>query len=448
MSTTVVSTTSVELTPRHGAGERLPRPYNPEDLTTTDAMMQASLIADSQVPDGGYGWIAISACAVVTWWFIGTSYSWGVIQAALVKESVSSASTLAFVGSLAIASISVLGILNARLIRILGTRVCALLGVGFLGLGEILSGFTVHSVGGLFVTAGAIMGVGISLCFMVVSVIPAQYFKNKRGIANGIVYAAGGFGGAVISFITDALVQRTDIAWTFRALGLMTLATGIPAAFFIRERTPIPKSAFVEWPLFRDARFTLLFLAGALATFPLLVPPFFLPLYTNSLGLKSSVGAGVVAAFNFSSALGRLLCGLCSDKLGPLNTLFLSLLLSAVSMLVIWPVSNSIEPLVAFVIINGMSNGGFFSTMPTVVGEVFGSARVGVAMGMIVTGWMGGYLLGAPIAGYILDASGGEESGIKAFRPAIFYAGGLALTAAILAGVIRFKTARSLKKRL
>jgi hypothetical protein len=31
--------------------------------------------------------------------------------------------------------------------------------------------------------------------------------------------------------------------------------------------------------------------------------------------------------------------------------------------------------------------------MPTVVGSVFGSRRVGVAMGMIVTGWAGGYLL-------------------------------------------------------
>ena len=62
-------------------------------------------------------------------------------------------------------------------------------------------------------------------------------------------------------------------------------------------------------------------------------------------------------------------------------------------MLVLWPVSSSLGPLIAFVIINGAANGGFFSTMPTVVGSVFGSRRVGVAMGMIVTGWAGGYLL-------------------------------------------------------
>ncbi|KAJ0422201.1 major facilitator superfamily domain-containing protein [Aspergillus carlsbadensis] len=429
------STTSVELTSRNGAEERLHRAERPSPILEDDQIMQESLVADSQVPDGGYGWVVISACAIITWWFIGTSYSWGIIQAALVKEGVSSASTLAFVGSVAVACISFLGVINARLIRMLGTRLSAVLGVVFLGVGEILSGFALKSVGGLFVTAGAVMGIGIStplttLLLQVVSIIPAQYFKTKRGIANGIVYAGGGLGGAVISFIVDALVQNTGIAWTFRTLGLVTLATGIPAALFIKERTPIPKGAIIEWHLFRDIRFTLLFLVGAIATFPLLVPPFFLPLYTDSLGMKSSVGAGVVAAFNFSSALGRLMCGFCSDALGPLNTLFLSLTLSAVSMLVLWPVSNSIGPLVAFVIINGMSNGGFFSTMPTVVGNVFGSAR------------------GAPIAGYILDASGGEEGGIKAYRPAIFYAGSLALTAAVLAAAIRLKTERSLKKRL
>jgi predicted MFS family arabinose efflux permease len=62
-------------------------------------------------------------------------------------------------------------------------------------------------------------------------------------------------------------------------------------------------------------------------------------------------------------------------------------------MLVLWPVSSTLGPLIAFVIINGAANGGFFSTMPTVVGSVFGSRRVGVAMGMIVTGWAGGYLM-------------------------------------------------------
>ncbi|KAJ6117139.1 hypothetical protein N7512_006864 [Penicillium capsulatum] len=379
-----------------------------------DEVMQQSLLADSQVPDGGYGWVLIGACALITWWFVGVSYVWGILQAALVSEKGYSSSTLAFVGSLCPACISLLAVPNATVIRKIGARVTALLGIFLLGLGSILSGFATDSIGALFVTWGVVGGLGTSFCFMVVSVTPAQYFKAKRGIANGIVYAGGGLGGTVLSFILDALLQKVGIAWTLRILGFMIIGTGVPAAYLVKERAPIVRAKRVEWSLFRDIRFTTLFLTGAIGTFPLFVPAFFLPLYTASLGLPSSAGAGLVAAFNFSSALGRLTCGFACDKLGSLNTLFLSLLLSALSIFVLWPVSSSIGPLIAFVIING--------------------------------GWLGGYLMGAPIAGYILNASGGQEGGIAAYRPAIFYAGSMATAATILAGVLRMKVDRRLKK--
>ena len=130
-----------------------------------------------------------------------------------------------------------------------------------------------------------------------------------------------------------------------------------------------------------------------MGTFPLFVPPFFLPMYSHSIGLSSGTGAGLVAGFNFSSALGRILSGYFCDSLGPLNTLFLALTLSTFSMLALWPISRTLAPMIVFVIVNGASNGGFFATMPTVVGNIFGSARLSVAMGMIVTGWGGGYLM-------------------------------------------------------
>ncbi len=80
-----------------------------------------------------------------------------------------------------------------------------------------------------------------------VSVTPAQYFGRKRGIANGIVFAGGGLGGAVTSFGLNSLIQRFGPAWTYRILGLATLVTGLPAAWFIKERVPIRGAAFVEW---------------------------------------------------------------------------------------------------------------------------------------------------------------------------------------------------------
>ncbi|KAJ5126708.1 hypothetical protein N7448_007487 [Penicillium atrosanguineum] len=432
-ATQTLPTTALELPNLNHSNERQ-RNLSSGPEPVEDDVMRESLIADSQVPDGGYGWVLIFACAVVTWWFVGASYTWGVMQAELVQKKGYSSSTLAFVGSLCPACISLLAVPNATVIRKIGARVTALLGIFLLGLGSILSGFAVDSIAGLFMTWG------------VVSVTPAQYFKAKRGIANGIVYAGGGLGGTVISFILNALLESVGIAWTFRILGFLIIGTGLPAAYLIKERAPIKQTKMVEWSLFKDVRFAVLFAVGAIGTFPLFVPAFFLPLYTNSLGLPSSAGAGLVAAFNFCSAIGRLSCGFACDKLGSLNTLFLSLLLSALSIFVLWPVSTSIGPLVAFVVINGAANGGFFSTMPTVVGNVFGSARVSVAVGMIVSGWLGGYLLGAPIAGYILNASGGQAGGVGAYRPAIFYAGSMATAATILAAVVRIKVDRRLKK--
>ena len=106
----------------------------------SDTVVEASRLADESAPEGGYGWAIVAACSVLTFWFVGTTYSWGVIQAALVESGLAKASTLAFVGSLAVASNAAFAIVNGRLVRAIGARNVAFLGVGLMGLGQILSG--------------------------------------------------------------------------------------------------------------------------------------------------------------------------------------------------------------------------------------------------------------------------------------------------------------------
>jgi MFS family permease len=382
----MASTTTIELEPQiHPA---TPSINDFDDANPPpDAIIAQSLLADSEVPDGGYGWVIVASCAIITWWFIGTTYCWGVIQGGLVKEGLASPSTLSFVGSVAVALNAFLAIGSARIIRRFGVRATAMAGICFLGGGEILGGFCTHNLVGLFATAGFTLGIGVSMCFMSVSTITAQWFSRKRGLANGIVFAGGGLGGAVISFAMDGLINRLGTAWTFRVIGLLQIGTGLPAAWLLKERNPTRRRSFVDWALFKDPIFVLVILAGGLVTFPLLVPPFFLPLYAQSIGLNSSTGAGLVAGFNFASAVGRIGFGALADVIGPVNALFLGLVVNALSVLILWPVSTTIGPLVAFVVINGMANGSFFATMPTVVGNLFGSVRVAVAMSMVVTSW-------------------------------------------------------------
>ena len=42
-------------------------------------ILAASRLADSTVPDGGYGWILIAACGIITFWFVGVFQSAGPI---------------------------------------------------------------------------------------------------------------------------------------------------------------------------------------------------------------------------------------------------------------------------------------------------------------------------------------------------------------------------------
>ncbi|OAQ73140.1 monocarboxylate permease [Pochonia chlamydosporia 170] len=453
MATSGATQTQAELSPSDGSLSHRAAALNTNDTILSvdeaiDNVLEASRLADSTVPDGGPGWIVIVACAVVSFWFTGVNYSWGVTQAAFVESGLSSASTLSFIGSIPPTIISAMAIINSRIVRIIGARSTAMIGIGVIFLAQLTSSFTVTNLAGLFVTAGAMLGCGMSLCFTTCSVTPAQYFKQKRGLANGIVFAGGGLGGATVTIMQGVLIQHVGVAWTYRIMALATLATGMPAAWMIKERIRVPTIGFVDWSLFKDTRFALIFVAGAIATFPLLVPPFFLPLYSHSLGLSPNTGAALLAGFNFSSAAGRILCGFVSDKLGPLNTLFGSLVVSSLGMLVLWPTSTTLAPLAVFTVLNGTANGGFFATIPTAVGNVFGSVRVAVALGMIVTGWGGGYLMGAPIAGYLLNAYGGEKAGLEAYRPAMYYAGSLSLASAGLIALMRLRMAISLGTRL
>ncbi|KAJ3833075.1 major facilitator superfamily domain-containing protein, partial [Lentinula raphanica] len=171
------------------------------------------------MPEGGDGWVQVASCSMIMFFSVGGFYSWGVIQAQLAAESIASNSTLAFIGSLGVSFIAFGAILMGRLIRWIGARNAGFLSCLLMGGGQILSSASSKNAGGLFVTNGIIVGLGTSMSFMLCSTLPSQYFKRKRGLANGAVFSAAGIGGAVLSVVQNALISRLGVAWTFRIIG-------------------------------------------------------------------------------------------------------------------------------------------------------------------------------------------------------------------------------------
>jgi len=88
-----------------------------------------------------------------------------------------------------------------------------------------------------------------------------------------------------------------------------------------------------------------------------MVPPFFLPLYGAEFGLSTLSSAALVSGFNLASGLGRVLFGQLADYIGPVNALILAMSSNGIALLVLWPVSMSLAPLIIFVIVSGISAG-------------------------------------------------------------------------------------------
>lgn len=406
--------------------------------------------ATSAIPDGGYGWTIVASCFVLLFWINGYTTAWGVLQAAIVQSPRlhTNIRTITFVGSLYMACMVAFGLASVRLSRQFGIRFTSLTATIFFGAGLIITSFTLEHLAGLFCVAGLLVGLSTSLLYTATNTLPVQWFSSKLGTANGIVKAGGGVGATVLPLATQAMISKVGLQWTFRILGFSILATGIPCALFLKDFARNSSTSRFDWSQLKSLSFLTLAMAGAVGVFALFVPPFFLPVFARSIGLSASTGAGLVAGFGASTAVGRFAGGWICDKIGAFNALALAASINSVSMLAIWPVSSSLPPLFVFAIINGCANGSFFVALPTAVATLApGSAAASISL--MTSFWTPGYLMGAPIAGILIDSQhASEASSIEPYRAAIFYAAGVGSLATLLVIVSRMTLSRKLIKRL
>lgn len=169
MSSTVTTTTNLPTSALTSQDTVELHDWNTSTAPSADTIIEASRIADASAPEGGYGWVVVASASILTFWFVGTTYSWGVIQDALVQSDPLNAAILPWIGSLTVSCIAVFALINARLVRAIGPRNMGMTGIALMSGGQALSGSALNSVGALFVTEGLIMGYGVSCCFMVSS---------------------------------------------------------------------------------------------------------------------------------------------------------------------------------------------------------------------------------------------------------------------------------------
>ena len=421
----------------------------PEQTLVNDGPPQDAFDA---IPDGGLqAWTQIFACAAFLFWTNGWASTWGVLQANILRSTYLqvNTSTITFVGSLALACLVAFSLIWVRVIKLLGARLTCVLAAVLMGSGTILASATLHNLGGLFVTAGAMFGIGSCALYTIGNMLPPQWFSSKLGVSNGLVKAGGGIGATVLPVAAQKAIDTIGLPWTFRLFGILMLATAVPCSLLLKQRTRTSQARKINWAMLKDVSFLCICLGGAVTTFALFVPPFFIPLFSESIGLSPSTGAALVAGFGMSSTTGRFVAGYACDKIGPMNTLSITLAINAGSMLAIWPVSSTLAPLVIFAVINGCANGAYFSAFPVAVASLGRSEHAVAAMSLSTSMWAPGYLLGSSVAGILISKTGAAgSSSIGPYRAAIFYAGGVALLGAILTFMSRLKSNPKFLKKL
>jgi OFA family oxalate/formate antiporter-like MFS transporter len=315
------------------------------------------------------------------------------------------------------------------------------------GVGGILcalSTWILGSASGMSVVYGCTFLIGVAAAFVYIPTLTVVQFwyPQRRGFATGMVSMVFGLSAALMSPLIAGLLLHWGYGSTTRAVSLITLATGLVAAWFVRmPRSPslepraAPSAGMIRGMTVREAlqtrAFWLLWFTWVLAGAGGIAMVTLSTAFGHSMGLLARESVLLLTAFNITNGLGRYLSGHVSDRIGRNRTMaatFLAAgcaygLFSHLQGLLLWSI------LAALV---GLAFGTLFAVSAPLASECFGMKHFGAVFGLVFTayGFVAGPL-GPWLSGYILDATGGR------FDQVFGYLGVSFLAAALLIWFVR-----------
>lgn len=285
------------------------------------------------------------------------------------------------------------------------------------------------------------LGISFGIVFSLSVAVPAQWFSRRRATAFGILATGSSMGGVIFPIMTTRLLPRIGFGWTMRIIGFIGIALLVFSWFTLRTRLPpsIDVKAvgwknvkFFDPAAFRIPAFSFFTLGSALVLFGLYTPFTYIDIWTSRRNLP--IPGYYLSILNAASIFGRVIPGILADKFGRMNLLLPMLWVSAV-LIFIFPLCDSLGPLVVFSILFGFSTGAYVSLIPASVAQLGPTATYGTRLGMMFMCMAVGGLVGTPISGAIL----GEGEQDSDWWKTMGYAG-----AVVAAGCVCITVARQL----
>lgn len=271
----------------------------------------------------------------------------------------------------------------------------------------------------VFLAQGICIGTGTA-CLTIPSIaLVPMYFTpgRKRVWAMSMATMGSGLGSTCYPLIFQALQPRIGFPWTTRVLGFISFGFCLFAIAVTRPRYKVKTALSEERPPLKnlvkkaqllDKKYIIYVFAVFFNNVGFFEPLYYVQSYADTHGMRgSNVARYLLSILNASGIFGRLLPSYMAGRIGVINTFVIVYFLSAASIFYWISVSNAAGN-IAFAVSYGFFAGGVVAFQPVVLTSIMEDMGIlGTRLGFMSILKGIGSLVGPPIAGAILDDSGG-----------------------------------------
>ncbi|TPX11914.1 uncharacterized protein E0L32_007412 [Thyridium curvatum] len=318
--------------------------------------------------------------------------------------------------------------------KLFSPRKVAFIGGLIFGLSLVLASFGTK-LWHFQMTQGFLLGIGTCLSYMVAVTVAPTWFTSRRGLAMGIILSGTGVGGLVWAPSMTASVEHMGFRNTLRVSGAFSAVCVAAASMALgwepatrraleaerAARTSSRASGMLKVPLLdvrvaRTRKFAAQALGAVLQSAAYYTPVFFFASYARTLGYGPAAGANFIAVSNACNAVGKIAIGHAADRVGRLNLLFLTTLMSAIVTVAFW-LPSTLYPydggagggarglFVAFTVFYGIFASAYVSLFPTSLVELFGTQNFASVNGVLYMVRGMATMIGTPVGGALIRSS-------------------------------------------
>ena len=363
---------------------------------------------------------------------LGVLYSWSVIAKVLSKSVAEggwgwSAGQASLPYAVCVGVFAVSMVFAGRAQDRLGPRLVASVGGALCGIGMIIASFgTASNIFPISLGFGVLTGIGIGLGYAAATPAAVKWFPSQRkGLVTGIVVAGFALASVYIAPLTKVLLESYGVPGSFRFLGVMFLIVTVGLAQLLvnpptnyvpagsrpaevvsaTDSTRVAADEYYWRQMLRTPQFALLWLMFACSAFAGLM---IIGHMAKIAALQMSgldLGFLLVAVLAIGNALGRVVAGIVSDKIGGVRTMLIVFVAQA-AMMGVLAFSHTVATLVPVAAAVGFCYGANLSLFPSTTAGFFGTKNLGVNYGLVFTAWGVGGVFGSMTAGSIVDSAG------------------------------------------